>query len=173
MTRAEIIQRVRFYAQKYGIDPTVGVEQIRTESGFDPNAQSDVGAKGLGQFMPDTWASYGKGRNVYDVEANLDAWGRLMRDLLKQFGGDYARALIAYHSGPGAVEGVLRNPKGNPKSTAYYKGILNAAGKALTSASNLAAIAGNVAVTPPPPNSPNNVFPVFAVLAVLLALATR
>jgi len=172
MTRAEILQRVQFYAQMYGINPAIGVEQIRTESGFNPQARSEVGAKGLGQFMPGTWATYGNGRNIYDVDANLDAWGRLMRDLLRQFNGDYARALIASHSGPGAVAGVLRNPTGNPKSTAYYKGILERAGAALTSASNLAAIAGNVNGTSPPPSSSNNFLLAFAALA-LLALATR
>lgn len=171
MTRAEIIARVQFYAQMYGINPAIGVEQIRTESNFNPRARSEANAEGLGQFIPETWARYGKGRDPYDVEANLDAWGRLMRDLLKQFNGDYARALIAYHSGPGAVEGVLRNPAGNPRSTAYYKGILERAGTAITSASNLAALAGNVNSTPPP-NSSNKFFIAFAALA-LLALATR
>jgi hypothetical protein len=100
------------------------------------------------------------------VEANLDAWGRLMRDLRNRFKGDYARALIAYHSGPGAVEGVLRNPTGNPKTTAYYKKILAQAGQAHLSASNAAA-----AMTPPPP-TPAKGLMIFTVL-VLLALATR
>lgn len=127
-TREQIIQKVASYASMYGIDPNIGIEQIRTESGFNPRAyNSGTGASGLGQFIPGTWAQYGHG-DPFDVDANLDAWGRLMRDLLNQFGGDYAKALIAYHSGPGAVGGVLRNPSGNPKSTAYYQGILSRAG---------------------------------------------
>lgn len=127
-TREQIIQRVADYAAMYGIDQSIGVEQIRTESGFNPRAyNSGTGASGLGQFIPGTWQQYGHG-DPFDVDANLDAWGRLMRDLLAQFGGDYAKALIGYHSGPGAVPGVLRNPAGNPKSTAYYQGILARAG---------------------------------------------
>lgn len=128
-TREQIIQRVASYAAMYGIDQGIGIEQIRTESGFNPRAyNSGTRASGLGQFIPGTWAQYGRGADPFDVDANLDAWGRLMRDLLNQFGGDYAKALIAYHSGPGAVGGVLRNPSGNPKSTAYYQGILSRAG---------------------------------------------
>lgn len=133
-TREQIIQRVADYAATYGIDQAIGLEQIRTESGFNPRAyNAGTGASGLGQFIPGTWRQYGHG-DPFDVDANLDAWGRLMRDLLAQFGGDYARALIAYHSGTGAVAGVLRNPAGNPKSTAYYQGILSRAGRSSASA---------------------------------------
>ena len=134
-TQSQIIQKVAQYAAQYGIDPDVGTEQIRTESGFNPRAyNAGTGASGLGQFIPGTWAQYGRGGDPFDVDANLDAWGRLMRDLLSQFGGDYAKALIAYHSGPGAVGGVLRNPSGNPKSTAYYQGILARAGRSTATA---------------------------------------
>ena len=134
-TREQIIQRVAYYASLYGIDQTIALEQIRTESGFNPRAyNSGTGASGLGQFIPGTWKQYGNGKDPFDVDANLDAWGRLMRDLLNQFGYDYAKALIAYHSGPGAVGGVLRNPAGNPRSTAYYQGILSRAGRPSASA---------------------------------------
>lgn len=129
MTTDEIKQKVLYYASIYGIDGGVGLVQIQTESGFNPRAyNAGTGASGLGQFIPGTWAQYGRGGDPFDVDANLDAWGRYMRDLLNQFGGDYAKALIGYHSGAGAVAGVLRNPSGNPKSTAYYQGILAKAG---------------------------------------------
>ncbi len=165
MTRNEIIQRVQFYASKYGIDPAVGVEQIRTESGFNPAIRNSIGAMGLGQFLPGTWEQYGQRRNPFDVEANLDAWGRFMRDLLRRFNGDHAKALIGYHAGPDAVAGVLRNPAGNPKTTAYYTGILQRAGNVLVSASNAAALT----TTPRPPSTPDKLM-IFAAL-VLVALA--
>lgn len=129
MTTDEIKQKVLYYASIYGIDGGVALAQIQTESGFNPRAyNAGTGASGLGQFIPGTWAQYGRRGDPFDVDANLDAWGRYMRDLLNQFGGDYAKALIGYHSGAGAVAGVLRNPSGNPKSTAYYQGILAKAG---------------------------------------------
>lgn len=134
-TREQIIQRVTDYAAMYGIDQAIGLEQIRTESGFNPRAyNSGTGASGLGQFIPGTWKQYGNGQDPFDVDANLDAWGRYLRDLLNQFGQDYSKALIAYFAGPGSVAGVLRNPGGNPRSIAYYQGILSRAGRTSASA---------------------------------------
>lgn len=133
-TRDQIIQRVIDYAAMYGIDQAIGLEQIRTESGFNPRAyNAGTGASGLGQFIPGTWKQYGHG-DPFDVDANLDAWGRYLRDLLNQFGQDYSKALIAYFAGPDSVAGVLRNPGGNPRSTAYYQGILARAGRTSASA---------------------------------------
>lgn len=129
MSTAQIQQKVSESAARYGISDAVAQAQIWTESRYNPRAyNSSTGASGLAQFIPATWASYGRGADPFDPDANLDAWGRYMRDLLNQFGGDYTRALIAYFAGPEQVEGVLRNPRGNPLSTDYYKGILTRAG---------------------------------------------
>lgn len=167
-TREQIIQRVADYAAMYGIDQAIGLEQIRTESGFNPRAyNSGTGASGLGQFIPGTWRQYGNGKDPFDVDANLDAWGRYLRDLLNQFGQDYNKALIAYFAGPGSVAGVLRNPSGNPKSAAYYQGILARAGR--TSA---AAIPTNGADASQPfndaPDEGSGLFLPIAIGAVLL-----
>lgn len=126
---ATIQQKVSEYAARYGINDAVAQAQIWTESRYNPRAyNSGTGASGLAQFIPATWAIYGRGADPFDPDANLDAWGRYLRDLLYQFGGDYQKALIAYFAGPGNVAGVLRNPAGNPKSIAYYQGILTRAG---------------------------------------------
>ncbi|WP_137655956.1 lytic transglycosylase domain-containing protein [Bifidobacterium moukalabense] len=42
------------------ITPPVIAAQIEAESGWNPNAVSSVGATGIAQFMPSTWASSGK-----------------------------------------------------------------------------------------------------------------
>jgi soluble lytic murein transglycosylase-like protein len=128
-TREQLIARIRAVATSYGIDPDVAVAQLRRESvNFNPfyvygPGQSPQGAKGLAQFIDDTWAQYGAG-SPFNPDHALDAWGRYMTHLLRKFDGGYAKALIGYHAGEGAVAGVLRNPAGNPKSTAYYKEIL-------------------------------------------------
>lgn len=117
--RAKIIA----YANQYGINPAVALAQINQESGCNPNVCSYKGACGIAQFLPGTWAQYGSGSRS-DVDAALDAWGRLMRDLLSRFNGDYRLALAGYHSGPGAAAAALRNPAGNPRTNNYVNSIL-------------------------------------------------
>ena len=46
---------VEYYADKYSLDPLLLYAFIRTESNFDPNAESDVGARGLMQITSDTF----------------------------------------------------------------------------------------------------------------------
>ncbi|MFL4496492.1 NlpC/P60 family protein [Streptomyces sp. VTCC 41912] len=41
------------------IPPAIIAAQIEAESGWNPQARSPVGALGLSQFMPGTWATYG------------------------------------------------------------------------------------------------------------------
>lgn len=45
--------------------------QIEAESGWDPKAQSLVGAQGISQFMPETWDSHGKDG---DGDGQADVW---------------------------------------------------------------------------------------------------
>lgn len=101
---SQIVQRIRFYANKYGIDETVAIWQIWQESRFNPNAKSSAGAKGLCQFMPATAARFGV--NVWDIESSLDGWGRYMSWLLKQsyINGNIAFALAGYNAGEGNVK---------------------------------------------------------------------
>ena len=47
---------------------------------------------------------YHPGVNTWDPKASLDYAANLMSSLLKQYGGDWAKALIAYNGGGGAVQ---------------------------------------------------------------------
>ena len=84
---------------------------LYTESGWDPNASSRVGAGGLGQFMDYTWAEYGNGQDRFDPQASIEASGRYLRDLQNMV-DDVATTdqeqieytLAAYNAGPGAVQ---------------------------------------------------------------------
>lgn len=93
-----------------GMPYEVLAAQLNQESGFNPKAQSPVGARGIAQFMPGTWASYGNGKDPFDALAGIDAQGRYMRDLAKQIAplatndNDKIRlSLAAYNAGPGNV----------------------------------------------------------------------
>ena len=46
---------VVYYADKYSLDPLLLYSFIRTESNFDPNAESNVGARGLMQITEQTF----------------------------------------------------------------------------------------------------------------------
>jgi soluble lytic murein transglycosylase-like protein len=90
-------------AKKYGIDPALLAGLVKQESGFNPNAGSPAGARGLTQLMPGTAAGLGV-TNVLDPVQSLDGGAKYLRQQLDAFGGDVTRALAAYNAGPGAVQ---------------------------------------------------------------------
>ncbi len=87
--------------------------QIEAESGWNPNAASPAGAMGLAQFMPATWAAYGRdddGNGRVSPSDGGDAIMALARydcavaDLVSNVPGDPVSLMLAgYNSGPGAV----------------------------------------------------------------------
>jgi soluble lytic murein transglycosylase-like protein len=90
-------------AKKHGLDPALLAGLVKQESGFNPNAGSPAGARGLTQLMPGTAAGLGV-TNVLDPAQSLDGGAKYLRAQLDAFGGDVARALAAYNAGPGAVQ---------------------------------------------------------------------
>ena len=90
-------------AKKYGLDPALLAGLVKQESGFNPNAGSPAGARGLTQLMPGTAAGLGV-TNVLDPAQSLDGGAKYLKAQLDAFGGDVARALAAYNAGPGAVQ---------------------------------------------------------------------
>ena len=90
-------------AKKHGIDPALLAGLVKQESGFNPNAGSPAGARGLTQLMPGTAAGLGVS-NVLDPLQSLDGGAKYLRQQLDAFGGDVTRALAAYNAGPGAVQ---------------------------------------------------------------------
>lgn len=98
-TKRQLIDFARNAAVNAGIDPDLFVRQINAESGFDPNARSGAGAVGVAQIVP----AYHPGVDPTDPFASLTYAANLMGNYVRQYGGDYARALAAYNAGPGAV----------------------------------------------------------------------
>jgi soluble lytic murein transglycosylase-like protein len=93
---------VRAAAERNGL-PSAFVESVaKVESGFDPRAISPKGALGVMQLMPGTAQILGA--DPHDLEQNIDAGTKLLRDLLLKYNGDVAKALAAYNAGEGAVD---------------------------------------------------------------------
>lgn len=73
---------------------------VWSESGFNPDAVSGSGARGLTQLMPATAA--GLGVDIEDPVDNLRGGARYLRQMLDRFGSTEL-ALAAYNAGPNAV----------------------------------------------------------------------
>jgi soluble lytic murein transglycosylase-like protein len=95
-------QLVHSAAVKAGLPPAFVESVAKTESAYNPGAVSPKGAIGVMQLMPDTARSLGA--DPHDLEQNIDAGTRLLRELLLRYDGDVVKALAAYNAGSGAVD---------------------------------------------------------------------
>jgi hypothetical protein len=114
-------------AKDKGLNPRVFEALIEQESGFDPLAQSSVGAKGLTQLMPPTAREVGVS-DPFDPIQNMNGGATYLRKMIDQFDGDLPRALAAYNAGPGRVSRSNGIPR-IPETQNYVKGIMGKIGQ--------------------------------------------
>jgi len=110
--------------------------QIAAESGWDAQATSPAGARGIAQFMPKVWRQYGIDangdgkRSVWDPEDAITSAAELNcrnRSLVKDASGDRLRnTLAAYNAGFAAVLKYDGVPP-YPETQAYVDRILTSA----------------------------------------------
>jgi soluble lytic murein transglycosylase-like protein len=86
--------------QKYGVSPRLLAAVAKAESGFNPNAVSGAGARGLMQIMPGTARELGV--NPMNPTEAINGAAKLLKSHLSRFGSTEL-ALAAYNAGPGAV----------------------------------------------------------------------
>ncbi len=108
---------IETYAEEYGVDKALLYALIECESGFDKNAVSAVGAKGLTQITPETfkWLQSKTGESysddaLFEPEVSIKYGAFFLGMLLEEF-GDTKTALAAYHAGRGQVNEWLENPE--------------------------------------------------------------
>ena len=103
---------------EYGLEPWHLAAVIRCESSFNPKAESNAGARGLMQIMPETgrWLAgkFGEGESytddaLFDVDTNLKYGCWYLRWLKERFSGDLRTVTAAYHAGQGQVQGWVNS----------------------------------------------------------------
>jgi soluble lytic murein transglycosylase-like protein len=104
-------------ASRHEVDPALVKAIIMAESGYNPNAISKKGAKGLMQLMPSTAQALGV-EDAFNPEQNISGGVRYFKQLVNRFDGDVKLALAAYNAGSKKV----RHYQGIPpyKATHYY-----------------------------------------------------
>ncbi|NLK21677.1 MAG: lytic transglycosylase domain-containing protein [Epulopiscium sp.] len=107
---------VNKYSKQYELDSHLVFSIIRTESKFNPKAQSPKNAKGLMQITDKTgeWAAREIGiegyssEKLYDPEINIQMGCWYIKRLLIQY-NNVDTALAAYNAGSGNVSKWLKN----------------------------------------------------------------
>ncbi len=109
----EFEEYVEKYASQYGVPESVVYAVIKTESGYNSGAVSEVGAVGLMQMMPDTFnwlttltkETLDKGM-LYDPETNIK-YGTYYLSYLYLKYGSWDTVYAAYNAGEGNVDDWL------------------------------------------------------------------
>jgi hypothetical protein len=87
------------HASQHGIDARLVQLVIKHESGFNSQAVSPKGARGLMQLMPGTATMLGVS-DPFDAEQNIAGGIKYLKQCLERFNNDVALALAAYNAGP-------------------------------------------------------------------------
>ncbi len=108
------------YSNEYKTDPVLVYAVIKTESGFDPKAESEVGARGLMQLMEEafTWLKFRMDDkreinfdSMYDPQTNIQYGTYYLSFLMQHYDNNIELTAAAYHGGIGAVDGWIESGK--------------------------------------------------------------
>lgn len=121
-------------SKQHGVDEKLIKSIIKVESNFDPNVVSSAGAKGLMQLMPENCEAFGV-TDPFNIEQNIDAGTRHIKEYLDRYDQDVEMALMAYNGGPTrmmkrgvtSINDIYKMPKETqnyvPKVMNYYRGL--------------------------------------------------
>lgn len=111
----EIISR---YSDAYNVPKSVIYAVIKTESDFDPNAESSAGAMGLMQMIPSTfeWLTGEEHlcenlsvKKLFDPEVSIRYGTYYLAYLYRKFDYNWRNAFAAYNGGEGNVAKWLKS----------------------------------------------------------------
>ncbi len=88
-------------AMRHGVDPALMKAMMHTESGFNPNARSPVGAQGLMQLMPATAKRFSV-NNPWNPAENIEGAAKYIKYLQNRF-SNIQHVLAGYNAGEGNV----------------------------------------------------------------------
>ena len=114
-------------AQANNVDPALLAGLLEQESGWNPNAVSAAGARGLGQFMPATAREFGV--DVTDPQSSIDGAARYLSYLMDYFNGNVELAVYAYNGGMGNIERYGGPIPGNAENENYAPSVFERATK--------------------------------------------
>jgi len=114
--RRQIADTIVEAGHRYDLAPELILAIIFTESSFDIDAESEVGAVGLMQLMPETasqlarelemeWKGH---RLLTDPQVNILLGSFYLRKLIHRF-DDLDKALAAYNVGPNRLRSLMRD----------------------------------------------------------------
>lgn len=111
-------------ARSTGVDARLLHAVIRVESGYNPDALSVKGARGLMQLMPQTGKRYGV-TDASDPHQNILGGARYLRDLLAMFRNNIELALAGYNAGENAVIRAGHKVPNFPETRDYVPKVLS------------------------------------------------
>lgn len=94
---------IRASAARHGVDPALMKAMMHTESAFNPNARSPVGAQGLMQLMPATARRFKVG-NPWNPADNIEGSAKYIAWLMRRFNNNVEHAVAGYNAGEGNVD---------------------------------------------------------------------
>ena len=114
---AALVQEAWSIGQRAGLDPTLILAIMAVESGFNPFAQSAVGAQGLMQVMTrvhdDKYEAFGGTRAAFDPISNLRVGVQVLKECIARAGSlheglrHYVGAALMEHDGGYAARVML------------------------------------------------------------------
>lgn len=109
----KVVDSVYEYSEAYGLQPSLLLGLIATESSFKRRAVSKEGAAGYTQVIPKYHKDKIKGRNIFHTNVNIDVGAQV-----------FAECSVKHHENYNKVLGCYNGTK-NPKKIAKFKSMIH------------------------------------------------